>query len=51
MYENEIFYCVKCKSKRTATDVKRVITSNHKHALKGKCSVCGTTVMKFIKKS
>lgn len=41
-------FCVKCKSKRDIQDAKKVETKNGKPALKGKCPVCGTTVMRFL---
>lgn len=44
-------YCVKCKAKRTVTDPKDVVLKNGRPAVKGKCPVCGTNVMTFVKKS
>jgi len=38
------YYCVKCKAKREMKDAERVTMKNGKPALKGKCSVCGTTI-------
>lgn len=43
-------YCVKCKSSRNMTEVQIVNTKNGRKAAKGKCPVCGTTVMKFLPK-
>ncbi len=43
-------YCVKCKSNRSMTEVQIVTTQNGRKAAKGKCPVCGTTVMKFLPK-
>ncbi|HZU03410.1 MAG TPA: DUF5679 domain-containing protein [Ktedonobacteraceae bacterium] len=37
-------YCVKCKAKRDIKDGKLVTMKNGKPALKGSCSVCGTTI-------
>ena len=41
-------YCVKCKATRKMTEVQIVSTKNGKPAAKGKCPVCGTTMMKFL---
>ena len=41
-------YCVKCKAKREMENVEEVTTKNGRKALKGKCPVCGTTMMKFV---
>ena len=39
------YYCVKCKAKREMKDAERVTMKNGKPALKGKCAVCGTTIL------
>lgn len=41
-------YCVKCKAARKMTEIQVVTTKNGKPAAKGKCPVCGTTMMKFL---
>lgn len=41
-------YCVKCKTTRKMTEIQMVTTKNGKPAAKGKCPVCGTTMMKFL---
>jgi hypothetical protein len=41
-------YCVKCKAPRKMTEMQLVTTKNGKTAAKGKCPVCGTTMMKFL---
>jgi Domain of unknown function (DUF5679) len=41
-------YCVKCKQKREMKDAKEVTMKNGRHAMKGTCSVCGTTVQSFL---
>lgn len=41
-------YCVKCKASRKMAAVQMVTTKNGKPAAKGKCPVCGTTMMKFL---
>ncbi len=41
-------YCVKCKATRKVIEGQIVTVKNGKNALKGKCAVCGTTVMKFL---
>jgi DNA polymerase II large subunit len=43
-------YCVKCKTKRELTDAKEVVLKNGRPALKGTCPVCGTSLMRFVKK-
>jgi Domain of unknown function (DUF5679) len=42
------YYCVKCKTKREMKDAERVTMKNGKPALKGKCSVCGTTINSIL---
>jgi hypothetical protein len=44
-------YCVKCKAKRPMTNPKEVVLKNGRPAIKGTCSVCGTNVTRFVKKS
>ena len=41
-------YCVKCKQTREMIEAQLVSTKNGKPAAKGKCPVCGTTMMKFL---
>ena len=41
-------YCVKCKKKTEMKDPKEVTMKNGRHAMKGTCSVCGTTVQSFL---
>jgi len=43
-------YCIKCKAPRKMVAAQLVITSNGRSAAKGKCPVCGTTMMKFLAK-
>ncbi len=40
-------YCVKCKAKREMKDASPVTLKNGKPATKGKCPVCGTTIMRI----
>jgi len=40
-------YCVKCRQKREIKDPKPVTLKNGKPAMKGKCPVCGTTMMRI----
>ena len=40
-------YCVKCKAKREMKDAVAVTLKNGKPAMKGKCPVCGTTIMRI----
>ena len=41
-------HCLKCKKSQPLVDVKMVKTKNNRNMKKGKCSVCGTTVCKFV---
>ena len=43
-------YCVKCKRKEPMIDAKEITTKNGRKALSGKCAICSTKMMKFIKK-
>lgn len=45
----DLAYCVKCKRKVAIGEAEEVTTKNGRKALKGRCSVCGTTVMRFVK--
>ena len=40
-------YCVKCKAKREMKNAAAVTLKNGKPAMKGKCPVCGTTIMRI----
>lgn len=40
-------YCVKCKKKTEIKDPQEVTMKNGRHAIKGTCAVCGTTVQSF----
>jgi hypothetical protein len=42
-------YCVKCKAKREF-EGEVVMLKNGRRAAKGKCPVCGTTVMRILGK-
>jgi hypothetical protein len=41
-------YCVKCRQKRPMRNAHEITTKNHRKALQGACSVCGTKMMRFI---
>jgi hypothetical protein len=43
-------YCVKCKAKREFEGEETTLKNGRK-AAKGKCPVCGTTVMRILGKS
>jgi hypothetical protein len=43
-------YCVKCKAKREF-DGEETTLKNGRRAAKGKCPVCGTTVMRILGKA
>ncbi len=40
-------YCVKCRAKREISSAVAVKLKNGKPAMKGKCPVCGTTIMRI----
>lgn len=40
-------YCVKCRAKRDIKDPVAVKLKNGKPAMRGKCPVCGTTIMRI----
>ncbi|MCP8306987.1 MAG: hypothetical protein H3Z49_07820 [archaeon] len=42
-------FCVKCKTKREIKNPKQVTLKNNRPAVKGTCSVCGTTVFRIGK--
>ena len=42
-------YCVSCRAKRKMDDSREVTLRNGRKALEGKCSKCGTKMVKFIK--
>ncbi|MEI8132243.1 MAG: DUF5679 domain-containing protein [Leptolinea sp.] len=43
-------YCLKCKSKQSVVDPQVTVLKNGANAVKGKCAVCGTNVMKILPK-
>lgn len=42
-------YCVKCRTKREIRNPQSVTLKNGKPAVKGTCSVCGTSVFRIGK--
>ena len=44
----DLYYCVKCKTKREMKDPQKVTMKNGKPALKGQCSVCGNVTRLVI---
>ncbi len=40
-------YCVKCRTKRDATNTQEVTLKNGRKATKGTCSVCGTSMFRI----
>jgi Domain of unknown function (DUF5679) len=44
----ETAYCMKCKTQRELKNPETVTMKNGRKALKGKCSVCGTGLYKFV---
>ena len=42
-------YCVKCKTKRTMKDDRKITMKNGKPATQGKCPNCGTTMFRIGK--
>ncbi len=49
IYRGVVGYCLKCKVKRTMKDVIKKTLSNGRPAVKGKCSICTTTMFKIGK--
>jgi hypothetical protein len=43
-------YCLKCKTKQPIVGAEKTVLKNGANAVKGKCAVCGTTVMKILPK-
>lgn len=43
-------YCVRCKKKVEVKDGKEVTMKNGNRAVRGKCSICSTTVMCILGK-
>jgi hypothetical protein len=43
-------YCVKCRRKEPMVDAKEMTTKNGRKAMSGKCAICSTKMMKFMKK-
>lgn len=43
-------FCMKCKQKREANDLKEVAMKNGSNGVSGVCSVCGTKVFTIKKK-
>lgn len=43
-------YCMKCKGKKELKEAQEVTMKNGRKALKGRCSVCGTVMMKILGK-
>jgi len=51
LQKNEIeAYCVKCKRKEPMIEPKEMTTSNGRKAMSGKCAICGTKMIRFMKK-
>ncbi len=48
MADEVMAYCVKEKAQKPMVDAQEVTLKNGKHALQGRCSSCGTKMMKFI---
>lgn len=40
-------YCMKCKKKVDVANPTEIVMKNQRKAIKGNCSVCGTTVFKI----
>lgn len=41
-------YCLKCRAHTEIVDAEEVKLKNGRAAAKGKCSVCGTRIFKFL---
>jgi hypothetical protein len=44
-------YCMKCKSKNEMKDEQEVTMKNGRKAMKGKCTVCGTSMFCILGKA
>ena len=40
-------YCVKCRSKKDMKDIEEITMRNGQSARRGKCSTCGTKMIRF----
>jgi len=43
-------YCLRCKRTTTKLRVRRTVSRNGRHMLRGKCCECGTTNVRFVQK-
>jgi len=43
-------YCVKCREKREMKDTREETLKNGRLAMKGKCTVCGTSMCRILGK-
>ncbi len=41
-------FCMKCKTKREMKETQPYTMKNGRKSLKGKCTVCGTTMIKML---
>jgi len=46
--EEMIGYCFKCKQNQKMEEVRESTTKNRRRILKGRCSVCGSKMTKFL---
>jgi ssDNA-binding Zn-finger/Zn-ribbon topoisomerase 1 len=44
-------YCVKCKEKRDVVQTETAVSKTNMNMAKGKCPVCGTTVVRILGKA
>jgi len=44
-------YCVKCREPREITEAEATVLKNGRHAIKGKCGTCGTTLIRMTAKT
>jgi len=44
-------YCVKCRKKTPTVDEVPMVMKNGKHAISGKCAICGTKKFMIIKQT
>ncbi len=43
-------YCVKCRATQEIMEGEATILKNGRNAIKGKCGVCGTTILRMTAK-
>jgi hypothetical protein len=42
-------YCMRCRKTTESDHLEHIVTKNKKNAVRGKCTVCGTTTYTIVK--